>query len=1486
MSFSMKRFLTASLWLGLCAFAASSTMAQTLPANGSFESGDFTGWTATGEAFVAPVAATSVSAAITQWDGTYVATSIVAGEATTGTLVSDSFVITAEAPWLEFLIAGYSHDPRTTDTSRCYVRVVRIVDEETTSELARVYAPDINQMKRIRTDGSSLVGATVRIEVIDEVASNGYAWICVDDFKMVATPTIPPMEDGMLFENAGFESGDFIQWTAKGAAFQNVCGKGNAPNSPSFVGKFAVNTLMFGETSTGTLTSDPFEIQNDTISFLICGWRDENIGNNKWNYVTLSVIEDTTTTEIGKIYAPNSNDYVRKQFRVPAEYIGMQGVIEVVDDAAGTGFAWLGVDDFKYKTYPSSTPDPYILNNSFEDGFNHWTVTGDGFANMPTDDQSHQQIPDMSWDGRYWVNTILNGETTTGNLKSDVFVLQTSAISFLMNGYSSAPPFTNAHNYVALKLEDGTELARVWAPNRNDLVRRYLSAPQAVGKNVYIEIVDDNTGVSYAWLGVDDFRSEEAGDSYAWSPLVNKASIAPTIDGKMDPSEWLTQRVDMNANTMALYGGGKTTENVIGDEDLSGTFWFMWDDNGLYIAAKVRDNKIEYWKNQGERLNGTDIIQLCLDPLYLRLDNNVSSGGVTIHDFAPGQKDDHNTAAYWQHWPNDNEDGSQLYPNAKYASSRTNDGYIIEVELPWSDFPVGTTATAGTKMGYLSLLLDTDSPATATDAVVHSLWYNSGNGDNTGAPIGNPSKWQTMTLVDAATTDTPAPIISAQGISLNYSVIALFPGDSITTLVATVTPVEATNKKVIWTTSNPASTKIDVNTGAIEALAVGGSVITATTEDGGFVASMTVRVVAPVNQGSLYVTEVFINGPGNDDGKEWFELYNATSADINIRGWELRSNGSNGTIESIIIDNGGPVTIPAYSHAVIGQSADMMTSAGITFAGAYGISENFKLSNEYDEIILLQAGRVVEAFGYGPECKNEPIPLMHKMDFTLEQMQGLESKAVGLSGDYRRDFNTTWTVQTSIFGQMPNNSGNPKDCFGTPGKPNDDFVAEVKTLEVSHTPTESQYDSINTAYLNALAGDVIEIVDNSAPFTETVMFGKASPVTLIGKADLDPRPTLSDAAVTTGNGNPAVDSNPGFAFFIQSTTSITFENLIIEANISGAPIDLRGGGPYTFNNCALNIGEQTKAWTSATGNSVTFNNCAMTNGNASYITLGAGKTTVKGTTGTGTSVFFDIRDTATLDLETCDFRSSNSGEGIINSGGGSHVIVKDSFLETVVGRLFFFHGTSAIIEDSTLHNINAAEMSRVSTNDATPADQPVSVTMKNTLFYVEPHAGNGIVVQQYNPTDRPLNLTIDHCDFSGDATDNTTTPTQTRPDSAIICLTGFSNITITNTVFHHWNQMIAMIGGSETSVDNLHESWNVFHVGVPIFSDLKPYDVTDIVVNDSSQLYVDVLAKDFRLNGAFESSFTNADRPNDPKYPGSQGFGPSFNAAAFWTAFE
>ncbi|MEM9606413.1 MAG: ExeM/NucH family extracellular endonuclease [Actinomycetota bacterium] len=101
----------------------------------------------------------------------------------------------------------------------------------------------------------------------------------------------------------------------------------------------------------------------------------------------------------------------------------------------------------------------------------------------------------------------------------------------------------------------------------------------------------------------------------------------------------------------------------------------------------------------------------------------------------------------------------------------------------------------------------------------------------------------------------------------------------------------------------------------------------------------------PANPGDIVISEVMQNPAAvNDNDGEYFEVFNATGADIDLNGWTISDNGSDSQTIA------GSVVVPAGGYAVLGNNADSGTNGGLTLDYEYG---TFFLGNSDDELVLI-----------------------------------------------------------------------------------------------------------------------------------------------------------------------------------------------------------------------------------------------------------------------------------------------------------------------------------------------------------------------------------------------------------------------------------------------------------------------------------------------------------------------------------------------------
>ena len=114
------------------------------------------------------------------------------------------------------------------------------------------------------------------------------------------------------------------------------------------------------------------------------------------------------------------------------------------------------------------------------------------------------------------------------------------------------------------------------------------------------------------------------------------------------------------------------------------------------------------------------------------------------------------------------------------------------------------------------------------------------NGKVTGVKAGT-ATITVETMVGSKTATCAVEVItSVTGVTLNKTATTIAVGAS-ETLTATVVPGDAYNKKVTWTSSDPAVATVDAS-GKVTGVAKGTATITVTTENGGHTATCAVEV--------------------------------------------------------------------------------------------------------------------------------------------------------------------------------------------------------------------------------------------------------------------------------------------------------------------------------------------------------------------------------------------------------------------------------------------------------------------------------------------------------------------------------------------------------------------------------------------------------------------------------------------------------------------
>ena len=233
---------------------------------------------------------------------------------------------------------------------------------------------------------------------------------------------------------------------------------------------------------------------------------------------------------------------------------------------------------------------------------------------------------------------------------------------------------------------------------------------------------------------------------------IPRVSAAPTIDGTIDPNEWrfATYTEASYDNWVARAGGTSRIDVFSGgmpnpDAPRSeGGIYLMATDEALYMAAEIVAPNITIRTPFGSASNGESGVQMALglDPTSTRRDDNF-----VLWDFTAATVEGDeligpaNIFGRWGISP-----GFNAGWGIESAGSFTDDGYIIEVKLPWQvmresvNVNVDNPLEKGDIFNLGFVIVDI-----AEDNSLNELLVDFGRG---GISIGEPATWNIAVMRD------------------------------------------------------------------------------------------------------------------------------------------------------------------------------------------------------------------------------------------------------------------------------------------------------------------------------------------------------------------------------------------------------------------------------------------------------------------------------------------------------------------------------------------------------------------------------------------------------------------------------------------------------------------------------------------------------------------------------------------------------------------
>ncbi|PFX24481.1 hypothetical protein AWC38_SpisGene10914 [Stylophora pistillata] len=279
---------------------------------------------------------------------------------------------------------------------------------------------------------------------------------------------------------------------------------GGAENRPSNASQAG---LMQGDSPQGTITSPPFEITGNNISFLIGGGCDINSVRAE-----LIVNNKVVRKETGKCH-----ETMTRQFWFVEDFIGQHAQLKLVDFSSG-GWGHINFDDLKGDITCLKVKNFASCKFDFENGIDGWQRTGSAFNNQPTygdNPTARGRGQPANQQGNWWIGGYEDRPSrwaTEGQVQKDT-----------PQGTLTSPPFDIQGNYISFLIGGGCDINTVYAELivnhkvvrkttgkcHETMTRQFWYVGHFIGQRAQLKLVDFNSG-GWGHINFDDLKGDIA----------------------------------------------------------------------------------------------------------------------------------------------------------------------------------------------------------------------------------------------------------------------------------------------------------------------------------------------------------------------------------------------------------------------------------------------------------------------------------------------------------------------------------------------------------------------------------------------------------------------------------------------------------------------------------------------------------------------------------------------------------------------------------------------------------------------------------------------------------------------------------------------------------------------------------------------------------------------------------------------------------------
>jgi putative membrane-bound dehydrogenase-like protein len=237
------------------------------------------------------------------------------------------------------------------------------------------------------------------------------------------------------------------------------------------------------------------------------------------------------------------------------------------------------------------------INLDFETGtLQDWTVTGDAFALVRNDAPNADKRPLPA--GSYWVSSSGRGNARKGTLTSVPFRVSHPYASFLVSGGAFAS------TRVEVVLDDNTIVYTISGADQAPLRPAVVDLRSYGGKNIFVRVVDDETGAPtatylkespWAYVSFDNFRFHDSRPFFPNEITPSEMTVMPPMEVSLHAG--LSGLEAVKAMTLPK---GFTVKLAAAEPEVVRPIAFTIDDRGRLWVAEARTYPVRAPDGQGK----------------------------------------------------------------------------------------------------------------------------------------------------------------------------------------------------------------------------------------------------------------------------------------------------------------------------------------------------------------------------------------------------------------------------------------------------------------------------------------------------------------------------------------------------------------------------------------------------------------------------------------------------------------------------------------------------------------------------------------------------------------------------------------------------------------------------------------------------------------------------------------------------------------------